>query len=395
MAGLVQELRSSGWTGRIYGLCPVGVEATLPDTCLPLHTDGIFSTQAMLDMARLCEAEYCLFYHKALPLELGFHALDRLLRVADDTRADLLYADHYAIQDGARHAHPLIDYQKGSLRDDFDFGPLVLIRTEGLKAYARQENLPDYRFAGWYDLRLYLSRHGKLFHLDEPLYTKTETDTRKSGEKNFDYVDPKNRTVQIEMEKACTEHLEANRAYLAPDEFDEVDSVPKISLRGRSSFRYATGSALSKMPSAACCPKKQISISTLSWRTIIPQTERRKPSHVMPPVTLARPPYPRRGDLGIGGCWNLAVHHPRCGRFVVQLDSDDLYSSPQTLQRIIQTFYHEKAAMVIGAYRMTDFSLQTLPPGLIDHKEWTPENGRNNALRINGLGARALSSPDS
>ena len=207
MAGLVQELRSSGWTGRIYGLCPVGVEATLPDTCLPLHTDGIFSTQAMLDMARLCEAEYCLFYHKALPLELGFHALDRLLRVADDTRADLLYADHYAIQDGARHAHPLIDYQKGSLRDDFDFGPLVLIRTEGLKAYAGQENLPDYRFAGWYDLRLYLSRHGKLFHLDEPLYTKTETDTRKSGEKNFDYVDPKNRTVQIEMEKACTEHL--------------------------------------------------------------------------------------------------------------------------------------------------------------------------------------------
>ena len=222
-AGLVQELRDSGWTGRIYGLCPAGVGAILPETCLPLPTDGIFSTQTILDMARLCEAEYCLFYHKALPLELGFHALDRLLRVADDTRADLLYADHYAIQDGTRQPHPLIDYQKGSLRDDFDFGPLVLIRTEALKAYAGQENLPDYHFAGWYDLRLYLSRHGELFHLNELLYTKTETDARKSGEKNFDYVDPKNRTVQIEMEKACTEHLKQIGAYLAPDEFDEVD----------------------------------------------------------------------------------------------------------------------------------------------------------------------------
>ena len=162
-------------------------------------------------MARLCEAEYCLFYHKSLPLELGFHALDRLLRVADDTHADLLYADHYAIQDGTRQPHPLIDYQKGSLRDDFDFGPLVLIRTEALKAYAGQENLPDYHFAGWYDLRLYLSRHGELFHLNELLYTKTETDARKSGEKNFDYVDPKNRTVQIEMEKSLHGAPETNR----------------------------------------------------------------------------------------------------------------------------------------------------------------------------------------
>ena len=395
-AGLVQELRDSGWTGRIYGLCPAGVGAILPETCLPLPTDGIFSTQTILDMARLCEAEYCLFYHKALPLELGFHALDRLLRVADDTRADLLYADHYAIQDGTRQPHPLIDYQKGSLRDDFDFGPLVLIRTEALKAYAGQENLPDYHFAGWYDLRLYLSRHGELFHLNELLYTKTETDARKSGEKNFDYVDPKNRTVQIEMEKACTEHLKQIGAYLAPDEFDEVDfrtedfpceATVVIPVRNRvRTIEDAIRSVLSQETDFDFNLIVADNHSTDGTTEAIARYATRDPRvvHLIP----------ERGDLGIGGCWNLAVHHPRCGRFVVQLDSDDLYSSPQTLQRIIQTFYHEKAAMVIGAYRMTDFSLQTLPPGLIDHKEWTPENGRNNALRINGLGApRAFFTP--
>jgi SpoIID/LytB domain protein len=395
-AGLVQELRDSGWTGRIYGLCPAGVGAILPETCLPLPTDGIFSTQTILDMARLCEAEYCLFYHKALPLELGFHALDRLLRVADDTRADLLYADHYAIQDGTRQPHPLIDYQKGSLRDDFDFGPLVLIRTEALKAYAGQENLPDYHFAGWYDLRLYLSRHGELFHLNELLYTKTETDARKSGEKNFDYVDPKNRTVQIEMEKACTEHLKQIGAYLAPDEFDEVDfhtedfpceATVVIPVRNRiRTIEDAIRSVLSQETDFDFNLIVADNHSTDGTTEAIARYAARDPRvvHLIP----------ERSDLGIGGCWNLAVHHPRCGRFVVQLDSDDLYSSPQTLQRIMQTFYHDKAAMVIGAYRMTDFSLQTLPPGLIDHKEWTSENGRNNALRINGLGApRAFFTP--
>ena len=366
-AGLVQELRDSGWTGRIYGLCPADVGAILPETCLPLPTDGIFSTQTILDMARLCEAEYCLFYHKALPLELGFHALDRLLRVADDTRADLLYADHYAIQDGARQPHPLIDYQKGSLRDDFDFGPLVLIRTEALKAYAGQENLPDYHFAGWYDLRLYLSRHGELFHLNELLYTKTETDARKSGEKNFDYVDPKNRTVQIEMEKACTEHLKQIGAYLASDEFDEVDfhtedfpceATVVIPVRNRvRTIEDAIRSVLSQETDFDFNLIVADNHSTDGTTEAIARYAARDPRvvHLIP----------ERSDLGIGGCWNLAVHHPHCGRFVVQLDSDDLYSSPQTLQHIIQTFYHEKAAMVIGSYRMTDFSLQTLPPGVI------------------------------
>ncbi len=395
-AGLARELRESGWAGRIYGLCPEGAEASLPETCLPLRTDGIFSTRTVLDMARLCEAEYCLFYHKALPMELGFHALDRLLHVADDTRADLLYADHYAMRDGTRHARPLIDYQKGSLRDDFDFGPLVLMRTEAMKAYAGQEDLPDYRFAGWYDLRLFLSRRGELFHLNEFLYTETETDTRKSGEKNFDYVDPKNRAAQIEMEKACTEHLKKTGAYLPPDEFDEADFLAEdfpceatvvIPVRDRAAtIGDAIRSVLSQETDFDFNLIAVDNHSTDGTTEIIARYAARDPRvvHLIP----------GREDLGIGGCWDLAVHHPRCGRFAVQLDSDDLYSSPRTLQRIIQAFHDEKAAMVVGSYRMTDFSLQTLPPGVIDHKEWTPENGRNNALRVNGLGApRAFFTP--
>ncbi len=396
MAGLVRSFLESGQVGRVYGLCRKELGDSLPEDCQPLHTDGIFSTRTILDMARLCEAEYGLFYQDVLPPTLGFHALDRMLRVADDTHADMLYADHYVMRDGTRYANPLIDYQLGSLRDDFDFGPLVLIRAETLKAYAEQGNLPDYRFAGWYDLRLYLSRRGEPFHLNEFLYTKTETDTRKSGEKNFDYVDTKNRAVQIEMEKVCTEHLKKIGAYLASDEFEEVDfraddfpceATVVIPVRNRvSTIEDAIRSVLSQDTDFDFNLIVADNLSTDGTTEVVARHAARD-SRVIHLV-------PEREDLGIGGCWNLAVHHPRCGRFTVQLDSDDLYSSPHTLQRIVRTFYDEKAAMVVGTYRMTDFSLHTLPPGLIDHKEWTPENGRNNALRVNGLGApRAFFTP--
>ena len=395
IASLAQALHETGRVRQICVLCPAGGHTPLPDTCRPIYADSLLGTQALRDIAAQCEAEYCLLYLKALPLELGFHALERLLRVADDTQADLLYTDHYTILKGARQPHPLIDYQEGSLRDDFDFGSLLLIRTKALKAFASQHDLRDYRYAGWYDLRLFLSRHGEIFHLNECLYTEIETDTRTSGEKNFDYVAPKNRTVQIEMEQACTEHLKRTGAYLAPEEVDEVDfgcedfeceASVVIPVRNRArTIEDAIRSVLDQQ-------------TTFAFNLIVVD------NHSIDGTTEAIRRYagdarvvhiiPEREDLGIGGCWNTAVHHPRCGRFAVQLDSDDLYSSPHTLQRIVDTFYREKAAMVIGSYRMTDFALQTLPPGLIDHKEWTPENGRNNALRINGLGApRAFFTP--
>ena len=96
---------------------------------------------------------------------------------------------------------------------------------------------------------------------------------------------------------------------------------------------------------------------------------------------------PERTDLGIGGCWDLAVRDAHCGRFAVQLDSDDLYKDTNVLQTIVDAFHEQQCAMLIGSYELCDFALRPLPPGLIDHKEWTAANGMNNALRINGLGA--------
>lgn len=395
IARLTQLFHTTGCIRQICVLCPTDGRHTLPENCRALYTDHLLSTQTFKDIAAQCDAEYCLLYLKDQPLEPGFHALERFLRVADDTQADLLYSDHYALSGGTRQPRPLIDYQKGSLRDDFDFGSVVLIRTSALAAYAAQPDLPDYRFAGWYALRLFLSRHGEIFHLNEFLYTETETDTRTSGEKNFDYVDPRNRAVQIEMEQACTEHLKQIGAYLAPDEFDEVDfhcedfereASVVIPVRNRvRTIEDAIRSVLDQQTDFA------FNLIVVDNHSTDGTTEAiRRYCHDPRVVHII----PEREDLGIGGCWNTAVHHPLCGRFAVQLDSDDLYSSPHTLQRIVDTFYREKAAMVIGSYRMTDFRLQTLPPGLIDHREWTPENGRNNALRINGLGApRAFFTP--
>lgn len=394
-AALAELLKQDPIVHDIYGLTGKDNSYTIPSYCTAVGTDAPFSTQAILQIAEHCQADYCLYYQKALPLQLGFHALERFVRVADDTNAVMLYADHYSLREGMRTSKPLIDYQEGSLRDDFDFGPLVLIRTECLKAYAAQANMPQYKFAGWYDLRLFLSRNGELFHLNEILYTEEETDMRKSGEKNFDYVNPKNRTVQIEMEKACTDHLKQIGAYLAPDEFDCVDLTEEdfeyeasviIPVRNRArTIEDAIQSVLSQQAKFKFNLIVVDNHSTDGTTDIVAR-------HANDPRVIHI--VPERDDLGIGGCWNTAVHHPQCGRFAVQLDSDDLYSSPYTLQQIIDTFYAEKCAMVIGSYRMTDFSLQTLPPGLIDHKEWTPGNGRNNALRINGLGApRAFHTP--
>lgn len=392
---LSNTLKASSTVNDIYGLFGEGMSYSLPQYCKAITVNGLFSTSTILGIAGQAQADYCLLYQKALPLSIGFHAFERLLRVADDTQAVMLYADHYSVQDGTRTNKPLIDYQKGSLRDDFDFGSLVLIRTDFLKAYAAQENLPNYKFAGWYDLRLYLSRCGKLFHINEYLYTEVETDTRKSGEKNFDYVDPKNRTVQIEMEKVCTDHLKHIGAYLAPDEFDSIDlgegdfeyeATVVIPVRNRAkTINDAIQSVLSQQAKFKFNLIVVDNHSTDGTSEIIAHyADRPEVIHIIP----------ERDDLGIGGCWNTAIHHPLCGRFAVQLDSDDLYSSTHTLQQIVDTFYAEKSAMVIGSYRMTDFNLQTLPPGLIDHKEWTPGNGRNNALRINGLGApRAFFTP--
>lgn len=359
-----------------------------------IETNYLYGSCTIRLVAEHGNADFCLFCLKPQPVELGFHAIERLINVAEDTQADMIYADHYRILGNNRIQHPVIDYQAGSLRDDFDFGSLVLIRMSALKAYVAQLTV-DYKYAGWYDLRLFLSRAGGIFHLNEFLYTEIETDLRKSGEKNFDYVNPKNRLVQREMEQVCTEHLKAVGAYLPAGEFDDLKfdayEFPRemsVVIPVRNRVRTIEDAIKSVLEQKTDFDFNLFVVDNHSTDGTSEMIDKyagdARVVHLIP----------SREDLGIGGCWNMAVHHPECGRFVVQLDSDDLYSSPCTLQKIRDCFYLENAAMVIGSYRMTDFNLNTLPPGLIDHKEWTPTNGRNNALRINGLGApRAFFTP--
>jgi hypothetical protein len=324
-----------------------------------------------------------------------------MLRTAVEPNAVMIYADHFdqkVAEDGSRviEKHPLIDCQDGALRDDFDFGQLLLIRTACLKEFIKQQK-NDYAYAALYALRLFLQRNGVIFHLNELLYTEVELDSRKSGEKQFDYVNPRNRSVQIEMEHAATEHLEAIGAKIdtatrfEPD-FNEqifgVEASVVIPVFNRAkTIADAVKSALEQNPSFKFNVIVVDNHSTDGTTEILQRIKEENPDKMVHIV-------PERTDLGIGGCWNEAINSDECGRFAVQLDSDDLYSSPNTLQKIVDCFYQQKAAMVIGAYRMCDFDLNTLPPGIIDHKEWTEENGPNNALRINGLGApRAFFTP--
>ena len=357
--------------------------------------DNPFQTKTLRQIAVEASTEYILLYTKQFDLQLGYHALTRFVTIADDTGASMLYADHrQQLPSGEVQMRPLIDYQLGSVRDDFDLGSVLLLRSEDVKEYFAQEHIREYQYAGLYDLRLFLSRKMLPVHVSEPLYTEVETDIRLSGQKQFDYVDPRNRARQIEMERACTRHLKEIEALLASDEFDEIkfdeDEFPveaTVVIPVRNRVRTIEDAIHSVLKQKTTFPFNLIVVDNHSddgTTEIIDAITDSTLIHLIPDRT----------DLGIGGCWNLAVHHPQCGRFVVQLDSDDLYSGDDTLQRIVDAFREQRAAMVIGSYRMTDFQLNTLPPGLIDHREWTPQNGRNNALRINGLGApRAFYTP--
>ena len=366
----------------------------VPEGCTFVVIDRMESSNTVTSIAENTDADYLLLCTRMTSVRWGLYALERFLRTADDTGAVMVYSDHYSLEEGALTKHPAIDYQAGSLRDDFDFGSLWLIKSQALLDYVAQTDRVDYQYAGLYDLRLYLSRKGEIFHLNEYLYTEAELDTRKSGEKQFDYVNPRNREVQIEMERACTAHLEKVGAivdtnfYRQPD-FDEQDFACEASVvipvfNREKTIADAVKSALSQKTNF---PYNVIVVnnhSTDSTGEILDSIDDGRLIQIVP----------GRTDLGIGGCWNVAVNSDHCGKFAVQLDSDDLYSSPKTLQKIVDAFHEQKAAMIIGSYRMCDFDLNTLPPGLIDHKEWTEDNGCNNALRINGLGApRAFFTP--
>ncbi len=355
--------------------------------------DSLYQSTTIQEIAKETRGEYCLLITKSTPLKLHYLALERLQQIAEDTKAGLVYADHYQLKDDKCVNALVIDYQQGSLRDDFDFGSVLLFNSKALKeSCQRMKN--SYQHAALYDLRLKLSQRYDLVHANEYLYTEIEEDNRKSGEKQFDYVDPRNQDRQQEMESACTEHLKEIGGYLTPS-FKTVDFV-------HDSFEFEASVIIP-------VKNRETTIET-AIRSVLAQKANFKynilviDNHSTDGTTEKIDLYkddervvhivPERNDLGIGGCWNLGIHHPKCGKFAVQLDSDDLYQDENTLQTIVNAFYEQQCAMVIGSYRMTDFDLNTLPPGVIDHREWTPENGRNNALRINGLGApRAFYTP--
>ena len=366
----------------------------VPEGCTFVITDRLESSNTIASIAENTDADYVMICTRHTTIGWGNNTLERFLRVADDTDAVMVYADHYKMVEGKMEEHPVIDYQSGSLRDDFDFGSLWCIKAQALADYIAQSDREEYQFAALYDLRLYLSRVGEIFHLNEFLYSEAELDTRKSGEKQFDYVNPRNREVQIEMEKACTQHLGKVGAlidttfYRQPDfgeqDFEYEASVIIPVFNREKTVADAVKSALGQK---ANFKFNVIVVNNHSTDRTGEILDELKADNLIQIV-------PERTDLGIGGCWNEAINSSFCGKFAVQLDSDDLYSSPKTLQKIVDAFYKQKAAMIIGSYRMCDFDLNTLPPGLIDHKEWTDENGCNNALRINGLGApRAFFTP--
>ncbi len=389
---IVEELNAQKQINAIY-LITNSQASDLPASYNVIHSDKLWSSETIQKIADQSTTDYSLIITKEKPFRPGLYALERMLSIADDTSAGLVYADHYIQKEDQVNPHPVIDYQKGSLRDDFDFGSLLLYRSEDLKkAASSMKN--RYSFAGLYDLRLKVSQHAPLVHINEYLYTEVETDHRKSGEKQFDYVDPKNREVQIEMEKACTDHLKNIGAYLNPSfkeiRLDEGEFTYEASviIPVRNRIRTIGDAIQSVLTQKTSFPFNLIIIDNHSTDGTTEEIKRyasdQRIIHIQP----------ERTDLGIGGCWNTGVHHPDCGRFAVQLDSDDVYSDEHTLQKIVDAFYMQKTPMVIGTYMMTNFQMETIPPGIIDHKEWTPDNGRNNALRINGLGApRAFFTP--
>ncbi len=385
VAATVAELKSYDYLVKtIYLLQKEEGEGSV-EGCEVIKIDGLTSSKTIKKIAEHADADYVLLYTKYDRLKFGVYALDRFVKIAEDTQAGMLYADHYNGDEPDRTKAPVIDYQMGSLRDDFDFGSVLFFCAEAFKKAASMMKA-DYQHAGLYDLRLKLSQFADLEHINEFLYSDIELDTRKSGEKMFDYVDPRNRGRQIEMEQAVTEHLKEIGGYLAPEfkhiEFGEdkfaVEASVIIPVRTRE--RTIADAIESALMQKTDFPFNVIIIDNCSTdRTteIIREKFGNNPQ-VIHLIT---------GDIGVGGCWNVAAHHEKVGKFCVQLDSDDVYADENTLSTMVKAFYEQNCAMVVGSYTLTDINKNIIPPGLVDHKEWTPDNGRNNALRINGLGA--------
>jgi len=385
-----------GDSGVVKKIIAVGETELFREEFNAIHriSGNLGSAKTLLELSGMIDTPFTLFCTKGLHFDLGQNALHRMIQVARSSEAGMVYSDYWEQKEGISKAHPVIEFQEGSLRDDFDFGSLTLFRSDALISASESLEL-QFEFAGLYGLRLKISQNYRIVHIPEYLYTEFEVDSRKSGEKIFDYVDPRNRLKQIEMEKACTAHLKAVGAWLPPefreitftDQIFETEASVIIPVRNRVK---TIGDAIRSVLRQKVDFKFNLIIAdnystdgTTELITTFADTDDRI-IHI----------HPQRRDLGIGGCWNEAINHAACGKFAIQLDSDDLYINDTVISQIVASFYEQRCAMVVGSYQMVNFKLEEIPPGIIDHKEWTPGNGRNNAMRINGLGApRAFYTP--
>lgn len=388
----VDGLRQNALVTKIF-LLATDANAAAVEGCEVINIDALNSSATMKKIAAATEGDYTLLYTKYNNLVMGYLALERMVRLAGDSKAAMVYADNYQVVEGKKSNAPVIDYQFGSLRDDFNFGSVLFFCTKALKAAAAEIDA-EYTAAGLYDLRLKVSRQGDLVHINEYLYTEIALPVTTEGESHFSYVDPKNRGVQIEMEQACTDHLKKIGGYLEP-KFEEInfnqgdfEYEASVIIPVRNRVRTVRDAIKSVLSQKTDFKFNLIVIDNGSTDGTTEAIDEFKDDERLIHII------PERDDLGIGGCWNLGVNHPKCGKFAVQLDSDDVYSDENTLAKMVGAFYEQNCSMVVGTYMLTDINMQMIPPGVIDHKEWTPENGRNNALRINGLGApRAFYTP--
>jgi hypothetical protein len=370
------------------------------DKCDVLVTEPLSSHEALHLLLNRIRTRYLLLLFRPQEILIEPNALERILRKAESTKAGLVYSDFYEKNGHRKAVHPLNDYQLGSVRDDFDFGTLILFSVPTIqKALKRYGIISNVKFAGLYDLRLKVSIDHSVYHLQKPLYTVMKprfgTDKRSWGpfgnEKLFAYVDPQNLAVQKEMETVFLDYLKKIGAFLPnnyleyfkeaeePSKSFPVEASIVIPVRNRKeTIAESVKSALSQETDFPFNVIVVDNHSTDGTTTLL--------SHYVKQYSRLKHIIPKKKDLGIGGCWNEALHHEACGRYVVQLDSDDLYSSSHTLQKIVKMFHQGNFGMVIGSYTLVDSKLEEIPPGLIDHREWTDDNGHNNALRINGLG---------
>lgn len=392
-AATLAALRSSEMIDECFVLNMGDAEVAV-DGCKTLVVDALTSTAAIKAIAEASQSKYTLIYSNGDVLKLGLHALKRMVQIADDSDAVMCYADRYQVRKGEVVKAPVIDYQQGSLRDEFDFGSVALIRTSALKQAAR-EMTGNYRHAGFYDLRLRLSEMGELVHINEYLYSEVAMDLRSSGEAIFDYQNPDNRGKQLEMEAVVTDYLKRVGAYLEPGCYEALDLKQgdfavecTVVIPVLNRVRVIRDAIKSVLKQKADFKYNLIIVDNHSTDGTTEAIDEfagdERVVHIIP----------ERTDLGIGGCWNLGVDDPRCGRFVIGLDSDDVYKTEHVLTTMVAEFYRSNSAMVVGGYEITDFNMNVLPPGEILHKEWTDDNGRNNLLRVNGIGGpRAFFTP--